>query len=185
MGKVVKLKVKKVRREQKWARSCFFGAPDLPLHLLDEVDDDEIFVAQINLKEFIRNYNSPLLPHKGMLYFFIKLDGYKPIIRYQENIEYDEKLMSRVDFNDLIEFDIDITKEYKISFIKQMKKKGTYMMEEDKNNPSLHLDEIVLLHYNQEELPQIMNTDGALQFIISKNDLLNRNYDKVRLGILR
>ena len=53
MSNPFSLKIKKVKREQKWERSCFFGACDIPTMFLHICEPDEFFFAQFNLLDII------------------------------------------------------------------------------------------------------------------------------------
>lgn len=185
MSKVIRLKLKRVKREQKWARSCVFGCPDFPLAMVKEVSDDEIFFCQLNLEEVTRVYNSPLLPNRGMLYFFIGQSDYRAIVRFSEESRYDERSFARVDFNDSIETPFDFLGEYRIRMAKSSEAKGCLLLDEERKSGEMLPDEIVLLQYDQRLGPRILETDGIICFVIDREALLNRDYNAVRLLIVR
>lgn len=185
MSNPISLKVKKSIFEKKWGKSCFFGSPDIPLMYLKFVDDDEIFFAQINLLDLSKVYNSVYLPSNGMLYFFIRLNDFKPIIRYYSKNNYDEDKMGRVDFNNNIQIGFNIVKEYKIKFIHTYKRLSTVMLDEDTKYNEMLPNEIILLQYDQNTCSKILEVDGLIVFVIDKDELLNRNYEAVRMIIVR
>lgn len=185
MSNPISLKLKKTHREQKWERSCFFGAPDIPIMYLQFVEDDEFFLAQINLEEVSKVYNSFLLPSKGMLYFFIRLSDFKPIIRYYSKNGYDNDKKARVDFNNNIQTSFDLVTEYKIKFIHNHKRLSCLFLDEDTKYDEMFPDDVILLKYDQKVASKILEVDGVLLFVIDKNELLERNYEAVRLIILR
>lgn len=185
MSNPISLKLKKVRRESKWERSCFFGAPDIPTMYLKFVEDDEFFLAQINLEDVTKVYNSFLLPSQGMLYFFIRLSDFKPIIRYFSKNGYDEDKKARVDFNNNIHIGFDLLTEYRIKFIHNHKRLPCLFLDEETKYDEMFPDEIILLKYDQKVASKILEVDGILLFVIDKKELLERNYEAVRLIILR
>lgn len=185
MGKVIRLRLKKCWRERKWARSCFFGSPDLPLKYLDIVHDDELFLAQINLEELHKIYDFTVLPNYGMLYFFIGLNDYRGIVRYDERNNYNERINGRIDFNDEIHGLDKYTKEFKIKFNYCESDNDCYMLGKDNKSPFLSENDIILLQYNQKFGPKILETDGIIQFVIDKDELIKGNYDAARLLIVR
>ena len=185
MSNPVSLKIKKTWFEQKWERSCFFGSPDIPTMYLRFVEDDEFFFAQINLMELSKVYNSVLLPSKGMLYFFIRLSDFKPIIRYYPKNGYDEDKMARVDFNDNLNTGFNITKEYKIKFIHTHKRLTSLMLDEETKYPEMLPNEVILLQYDQKCCSKILEVDGLIIFVIDRDELLHRNYEAVRMLIIR
>lgn len=185
MSKPINFKLKKVRFEQKWERSCFFGSPDIPTMYLRIVEDEEMFFAQFNLEEVTRVYNNVLLPNKGMLYFFIRLTDYKPIIRYYSKNGYNEEKKARVDFNNNIETPLDFTTEYRVKFIHSHKIFPCVLLDEETKYDEMLPDEIILLKYDQRENPKILMTDGILLFVIPREELIQRNYEAVRLLIIR
>lgn len=168
-------KIKKTNSEQRWGRSCFFGCPDLPRKYLSKVSDEEIFIAQINLLELREYNNSYLLPKQGILYFFYDIEKNIPIIRYNDQNKYNEKEFARVDFNEIIDFPYDITQEYLIFPQNDISKNGM-LIEDEKLRPG----EIVLLRVSVQNL-HYENDDVSYDFIVNKEDLLNRDYSKVRI----
>ena len=185
MSNPISFKLKKVFFEQKWERSCFFGCPDIPKMYLRIVEDDEAFLAQFNLLELTKIHNSVLLPNKGMLYFFIRLSDFKPIIRYYTKNGYDEEKKARVDFNNNINYPINFVKEYKIKFYYSHKRLPCLLLDEETKYDEMLPNEIILLKYDQRENPKILQADGVLLFVIDKDELLQRNYEAVRLIIIR
>ncbi len=170
-------KTKLVKLEQRWARSCILGCPDLPRNYLTKVADEEIFIAQFNLEDISRKINNIYLPHRGMLYFFYDIERQTPIVRYQENIIYNEKDFSRVDFNDIPDVSYQLNKEYNISFIE--KESPCFLLKEDEN---LKPGEIILLRLASLSKK---NNGEIFDFIAFKDDLLNCDYSKIRLEIKR
>ena len=185
MANPVSLKISKTWFEQKWERSCFFGSPDIPTMYLRFVEDDEFFLAQFNLVELSKVYNSVLLPSKGMLYFFIRLSDFKPIVRYYGKNGYDEDKTARVDFNDNLNTNFNLTKEYKVKFIRTHKRLSSFMLDEETKYPEMLPNEIILLQYDQKNCSKILEVDGLIVFVIDKDELLQRNYEAVRMIIVR
>lgn len=171
----IHLKIKPVRFEQKWGRSCFFGSPDLPRRYLSKVGDEEVFIAQINLEHLANKLNSIFLPHRGMLYFFYDLEKHLPIVRYSESIKYNERDFSRVDFNDIIESNYDFLQEYIISF-GEKESETSLLIEEDEN---LKPGEIILLRLCEGDFLK-NHSHQYFDFIVNKDDILNLDYSKVR-----
>lgn len=185
MAKVIKLHLKKCFFERKWARSCFFGSPDLPLEYLDIVKDDELFLAQINLEELRKVYNSSLLPNHGILYFFIGLNDYRGIVRHNIHSVYNERYFGRIDFNNEINGIDNYIKEYKIKFEYNKSDDKSFLLDEDFKSPSMLPNDIILLQYNQKYGPKILETEGLIQFVIDRDELIKGNYESVRLLIVR
>ncbi len=181
MSNPFSLKIKKVKREQKWERSCFFGACDIPTMFLHICEPDEFFFAQFNLEEMTKVYNSYLLPNEGMLYFFITKNDFKPIIRYYHKNGYDEEIKARVDFNNCIQVNFDILTEYKIKFIHSYKRLPMQFLDEDSKYGEMKPDEIILLRYDSSKCVDMFGTKGILLFVINKNDLLKRDYSSIRI----
>ena len=178
------LKIKKAKRKYPWGRSCFFGEPDLTNDILDKVYEDEIFIAQINLEQFRYFYNTPLLPKTGILSFFIRLNDMSPIVRYHEDIEYNNERDSRVDFNGDVDLQYNLNVEYIIKFTRlKHKTKSRFLWENPKYN-ELGENEIVLLQYFSKDCLYLNDTFSRLLFVIDKESLLQRDYSQVRLLIL-
>lgn len=184
MSNPISLKLRRVFFEQKWERSCFFGNPDIPIIYLRIIEDDEFFFAQINLEEVTKVYNSYLLPNKGMLFFFIRMSDYKPIVRYYSKNGYDEDKKARVNFNNVINSKYDLLTEYRIKFIHSHKKLPCLFLDEETKYEEMFDDEIILLKYDQRNNAKISLTDGIILFVIRKEDLIQRNYEAVRMIIV-
>ena len=182
----VRLDLKKAWIFKPWGRSCFFGEPDLLKEYLNDVHDDELFLAQINLDEYKKINNTPLLPKEGILSFFIRLNDMSGVVRYNPSSRYDNKNMVRMDFNSALNLTQDVKTEYRINFIKHDKtkfKSGFFV----KNTRHEIIDEgeIILLEYYSKDLNFMNDQNVYICFTIKEEELLNREYNKVKLQLIR
>lgn len=182
----VKLELKKAKKESHWGRSCLFGEPDLDKAILEEVADDEIFIAQINLEAYRRYHNTPLLPKKGMLSFFLHEKDMKPVIRYRERSEYAPAEGDvRVDFNALHESPYDLSSEYQIRFTRGKSRFRSRFLIENAALDELEPGDVVLFQYDSADASFMNDMNVVLSFALHREDLMNREYSKVRLIITR
>ena len=182
----IRLDLKKAWIFKPWGRSCFFGEPDLLKVYLDNVRDDELFLAQINLEEYKKYNNTPLLPKEGILSFFIRLDDMTGVVRYNPTSKFDNKTMLRMDFNSSINDQYDVKTEYRINFIKHDKtnfKSGFFIS--SNRHELLDEDDIILLEYYSNDLNFMKDQNVFICFVIKKDELLNKQYDKTRLLLIR
>ena len=95
------MKLIKAQGEYDLTASRFFGDPVIPLRMEDEIEADEVFLAQIRLADIAHLDTENRLPHEGWLYFFIKAaDGSawtpkEAVVRYSK----DEPQMIIDEFN--------------------------------------------------------------------------------------
>ena len=160
--------------ESDFLSSHFLGCPDVPSIWNEKAEfyNDEIFLLQINLKEY------PINDLKdGLLYFFIasKSHPYRGIVRYSLS----DKEMERIDFNSEIEFKYDLNKEYLL----KEDLNGEIQILPDKfklKNYILKQDELILASIKHEMFNDI---GGEIVFLIKKNDLNNHEFNKAYLSI--
>ena len=86
--------------EKRHALNHFLGTPVLPKSLMEDFDDDVLFLGQIRLADIADLDEENHLPHEGYLYFFLDTSETErrliPIIRYVE----EEPNIFIDDFND-------------------------------------------------------------------------------------
>lgn len=101
MAKAIKMKLSKPHGAYDPTSSRFFGDPAIPGWMEDEIEEDEVFLAQIKLPDVAALDTENVLPHEGWLYFFIKAEdgsAWTPkeaVVRYSK----DAPEMVLVDFN--------------------------------------------------------------------------------------
>lgn len=158
----------------------FLGCPDVPVEWNDNAVfyNDEIFLGQINLKE----YSIEGLPNKGILYFFLAVESkpYRGIVRYAS----DDSNIERVDFNQEIDFCVDLNKEYISSICEG---NGNISMFKEKDSKiTLNKDEVMLLYIDTNNLLSDVFKLYSQQvaYIIKTDDLINKRFEKARLSLL-
>lgn len=182
----IRLNIKKVLFFKPWGRCSLFGEPDLTKKQLSEVGDNELFLAQINLETFRKFKNTPLLPRTGILSFFINLSDMTGIVRYNESVHYHKSSCVRVDFNSDIDINYDVNTEYRIHFMKNKKSKfqSGFLLETPRHE-QLNQEDIILFEYYSKDCSYLSDTPCFLCYVTTKEDLLNRNYNNIRLVIIR
>ena len=182
----IRLDIKKVRFFKPWGRCSLFGEPDLTKAQYALIGDDEIFLAQINLETYRRLKNSPLLPKKGILSFFINTTNMTGIVRYHEYSTFNKNCCLRVDFNSSIDCGYDITSEYRIRFVKNKKTKfESGFLLEDKRHEHLNDDDIILFEYYSKDANYMSDDPCFFCYVIKREHLLNRDYKEAKLVIIR
>lgn len=168
--------------ESDFLSSHFFGCPDVPEKWNDDAVfyNDEIFICQLNLSEI----NNPLLPNKGMLYFFIQVMShpYRGMVRYTDNLDN----MERVDFNEGIDSPYNLLVDSTISIISD--KSNIELLPSSVNFKEYHQkkDEVILLHLNFNDYPTInvfKDIDEEVCFMIKKVDLEKNDFSKTYLSL--
>ena len=91
---------------------------------------------------------------------------------------------ARVNFNNVINSKYDLLTEYRIKFIHSHKKLSCLFLDEETKYEEMFDDEIILLKYDQRNSAKISLTDGIILFVIRKEDLIQRNYEAVRMIIV-
>lgn len=101
MAKAIKMKLMKPQDEYDEGQSRFFGDPAIPAWMEDEIEEDEVFLAQIRLPDIATLDTENILPHEGWLYFFIKAEDASAWTPKQAVVRYSkgEPEMVLVDFN--------------------------------------------------------------------------------------
>ena len=158
--------------------SKFFGEAYLPEKWIegDEFSYTEVFICQINLEEVAALDEQKLLPDKGYLYFFMDFDV-KPvngIVRYSESPD------ACTFFNEDAEADYDVETEYAIEFFKAGDAPAGLLAKHKK----LYDNEVCLLKFTPDTLSDmdfLSGTDGAIMFVIDKEALKRREFDKAVL----
>ena len=101
MAKAIGMKFVQPQGEYDPAQSRFFGDPAIPAWMEAEIEEDEVFLAQIRLSDIATLDTENILPHEGWLYFFIKAEdgsAWTPkqaVVRYSKG----EPEVVLVDFN--------------------------------------------------------------------------------------
>ncbi len=168
----------KTKNVSEVADSKFFGEAFLPESWLDgdEFSLTEVFFCQINLEKVAKYGGQKLLPEKGYLYFFIDFD-LKPVkgtVRYAENPD------ACTFFNEDAEVGYDVEKEVGIDFYVADDAPAGLLCKHEK----LYDNEVCLLKFTPDafsDMDFLSGTDGAIMFVIDKDDLENRRFDKAFL----
>lgn len=101
MAKAIGMKFVQPQGEYDPAQSRFFGDPAIPAWMEAEIEEEEVFLAQIRLSDIATLDTENILPHEGWLYFFIKAEdgsAWTPkqaVVRYSKG----EPEVVLVDFN--------------------------------------------------------------------------------------
>lgn len=97
----IKMSLRKANENDDPQASKFFGNPTTPLHFEDDIEDNEVFIAQINLQDIKDLDIENKLPHEGFLYFFIETDDESPYSYKKAKVRYTNKEIKQVidDFN--------------------------------------------------------------------------------------
>ena len=101
MAKAIRMKLYRPQEAYDPAQSRFFGDPAIPGWMEEEIEEDEVFLAQIRLCDIAALDKENILPHQGWLYFFIKAEdgsAWTPkqaVVRYSQ----EEPSVVLVDFN--------------------------------------------------------------------------------------
>lgn len=169
--------------------SKLLGKPVCPRDYFEDVlDEDDYFVAQINLEE-LKDFDTPL-PKTGFIYFFVNVETYECKMFYTSkepeeviddiNDGFDEVSYGCVDAL-YIEFDKDL-------------EEGNYILgeigEDDLDFESLvsPKDNIIFMCLDSLEMPQeekallfasIAPYDGYYIFTMKKEDLENHKFNKL------
>ena len=91
MANAIRMKLWRPHGEYDPAGSRFFGDPAIPAWMQEEIEEDEVFLAQIRLADVASLDTENSLPHDGWLYFFIKAeDGSawtpkRAVVRYSKD----------------------------------------------------------------------------------------------------
>ena len=102
MAKAIKMNLSKPEGIYDPTQSRFFGAPAIPLWMEEQIEEDEVFLAQIRLADIAELDTENVLPHEGWLYFFIKAEDGSAWTPKQAVVRYskDEPQMIIDDFNE-------------------------------------------------------------------------------------
>ncbi len=76
MGKAIKIKLKKAKKNYDLRASKLFGAPVFPQAWIDRFTEDIIFFGQIRLADIAELDTENKLPHTGYLYLFLDTEVY-------------------------------------------------------------------------------------------------------------
>ena len=178
---MIALTVEKAHGEYDPGTSKFFGSPTMPEEWLSDgtVGDNDFFFAQLRLAE-IKNFpDSPLLPEKGFLYFFLsEEDGeFIPNVRYCP--EEPDTIID--DFN--AGFDIlgdDTETDYSADFKEaEDASDGTKILVDDG-------EDIILLQYDplDDGMPEFLaETEKMMRLRIKKDNLKNLDFSNVTVSI--
>lgn len=181
-------------------KSKWWGNPDVPQNL--DVPDDLTFVCQIRCDEIAKFDEENLLPHKGMLYFFAAIDyyfghfdSYCPSDLYWNNEDVKVLYVEDIDnhtFEQVVFVDEDdkpvAWKELKITFAKANALcDGNKMLGEPYNREWEDWDEpyngwIELLQVDSDDYEDCSLNFmdwGMLHFLINRNNLKNKEFNKV------
>lgn len=160
------------------ADSKFFGEAYLPESWLDsdEFSLTEVFFCQINLEDVAKFDEQKLLPDKGYLYFFMDFDckTVKGIVRYAESPD------AYTFFNEDAEVDYDVETEFGMDFYPADNAAVGLLAKHKK----LYENEVCLLKFTPDafaDMDFLSGTDGAIMFVIDKEDLKNKKFDKAFL----
>ena len=95
------MKLKKAEAGHEPGQSKFFGDPTIPAWMEGEIEEDEVFLAQIKLPDIASLDPEHLLPHEGWLYFFLKAEDDSPWTPKEAVVRYsnEEPGMILGDFN--------------------------------------------------------------------------------------
>ena len=161
--------------------SKFFGEILLPESWLKDgiFGESEIFFCQINLEDLSPYDVGNLLPHEGMLYFFLDLDKApaEAIVRYYSGLPE-----AYTDFNEEVDSDYDLETEVPIAF-EAVADKNTAMLCRDEK---VYENEVCLLRFCPREFPEIdflNDINGKVYFVIEKESLKNRDFSAVKLVV--
>jgi len=157
--------------------SKFFGAAFLPDKLIesDEFSFGEVFICQINLSELAPFDKKGLLPDSGWLYFFMDFDckPVKGIVRYSESAD------AYTFFNEDAELDYDVETEYAVEFSDGEADNGVFA-----GHKKLYDNEVCLLKFTPDTLGDmdfLSGTNGSIMFVIDRESLSKRQFDKAFL----
>ena len=101
MASAIRMKLSKPQGEFDPTRSKFYGDPAIPMWMEDEIEEDEVFLAQIRLSDIAALDTGNIFPHEGWLYFFIKAEygsawtSKDAVVRYSK----EEPQVVLLDFN--------------------------------------------------------------------------------------
>ena len=167
--------------ETNLGESHILGCPDVPSKWNDDAVffNDEVFLGQINLSEV----KHPMLPSKGILYFFIASmsNPYRGIVRYTKELN----TLERIDFNKESPLKFDYSLEYAIN-LKDEDGDVTLLgkMPKFKGYKPLS-NEVCLLKLDFSNYPEIdlfKDLIDPICFLIKKEDLENMEFSKSYLA---
>ncbi len=161
--------------------SKFFGEILLPEKWLKDgiFGETEIFFCQINLEDFSSYDVGNLLPHEGMLYFFLDLEKVpaEGIVRY-----FDGLPEAYTDFNEEADAGYDVETELPIVFEQGADEKTAMLCHDEK----VFDNEVCLLRFcprEFEELDFLSDIDGNVYFVIDKDSLKKCDFTAVKLVV--
>ena len=101
MANAIRMQLFQPQGEYDPCLSHFFGNPAIPAWMEDEIEEDEVFLAQIRLRDIAALDTENLLPHEGWLYFFIRAEDGSAWTRKEAVVRYSkvEPQVVLVDFN--------------------------------------------------------------------------------------
>ena len=112
----IHLKVKKAEGEYDLGASKFLGSPVLPDSMVDDFDQDTIFLLQLRLSDLKDLDKENKLPHEGYLYVFLDVSNseysMQPIVRYTK----EEPTTCLNGFNDIVDGYEKFVDDYLIEF---------------------------------------------------------------------
>ena len=154
-----------------------FGEAFMPEKWLenDEFSIGEVFFCQIDLEKIKAFDKDGLLPDKGFLYFFIDFDENpaKGVVRYSETAD------ALTPFNEECELFYDVETEVPLELRSGESENG--LLAYDKK---LLDNEVCLLKFTPNTLDGVdflSDVDGSLLFVIDKEALKKRRFDKAVL----
>ncbi len=193
----IKYRIKRQEVEKDFNKSKFFGAPFFPEGLVETLDEDDVFICQINLED-IEHFNCAL-PKRGYLYFFINVSSYQ----YEGKVFYVDYTSSiKNDFVVIDDINDDFLDDYQIPSPMHME---FYRIDNDSQKefswedfdiqlfgecPDFIEEEYRLEGYRcllmidtmgVDIFPSFGSLDGYILFMIKEEDLINQNFNNILL----
>lgn len=118
MANAIRMKLHKPQGKYNPARSKFFGDPVIPVWMKEEIEDDEVFLAQIKLSDIAHLDAENILPHEGWLYFFFRAEDGSAWTRKEAVVRYskDEPSVVIDKFNEASPIPEGLNETYLIDF---------------------------------------------------------------------
>lgn len=112
------IKLKKAKRNFDPSSSKFFGSPTFPKGLIDRLNDDTVFIAQIRLEDIKEYDKENILPHTGYLYFFLETSDDSPYTEKKGSVIYTKEEIEVIydDFNKVSPISEGLNEDYLIEF---------------------------------------------------------------------
>lgn len=186
-------------KEAKLGQSKFFGNPDLPDDFdwpVDEDDYDMDFICQINCSD--AHKLNPLLPEKGMLYFFgcianpLGEESAPPVTAGFQSMANFAVVYDDTDRNDLLSGEIVDENGNAVGFSELVINfsetenhscEAFHQLMGDAPDGNDDISDYQLLFcldsFSGDDFTLEFEDSGYLYFLIKKDDLKNKNFDKV------